>query len=95
MPLLQNFNVSERIASLNDVGKFGRYILADSRNEKITAIEEVARGNPTRMCTQILTEWVQGKGISDRTWGGLLDVLRRCNLNTLADDIEESVRKIL
>ncbi len=41
--------------------------------------------------TAVLEEWLQGMGKQPVTWRTLVDVLRDCQLNTLADDISEQL----
>ena len=47
--------------------------------------------NAEQINMDILRRWVQGKGISDRTWRGLLGVLR-VHCPGLAEEIEETLR---
>ena len=48
------------------------------------------RGNAEQINMDILSRWVQGRGIADRTWRGLLGVLR-VHCPGLAEDIEETL----
>ena len=49
------------------------------------------RGNVEQINMDILSRWVQGRGITDRTWLGLLGVMR-VHCPRLAQDIEETLR---
>ena len=42
---------------------------------------------------EILTRWIRGEGIEDRTWRGLIRILRAVDLNSLADYIAEAKDK--
>ena len=72
---------------------FGIGILDDSNGDKVTSIAHQNQQNPQSITLDILTEWVQGRGIPDRTWGGLLNVLSQPGLSLipLINDIEEVV----
>ena len=48
-------------------------------------------GNTEQMCMDILICWLQGRGIADCTWRGLLGVLNE-HCPDLARDIEETLK---
>ena len=57
----------------------------------VPAIVSEHRGNAEQINMDILSRWMQGRGIADRTWRGLLGVLR-VHCPGLAQDIEETLR---
>ena len=68
----------------------GTGLLNDERGAIVPAIVSEHRGNAEQINMDILSRWMQGKGISDRTWRGLLGVLR-VHCPGLAQDIEETL----
>ena len=84
----QHFNIAERIG-----GKYlsvGTGLLHDERGDVVPAIVSEHGRNAEQINMDILSRWVQGKGIADRTWQGLLGVLR-VHCPGLAQDIEETL----
>ena len=89
----RRFAIADQIGTHYDV--FGTALLAD---EIGTIVPQIVSNNNYKCLAinqAILTEWINGRGITDKTWGGLLAVLRSpaLRLNTLAGDIEEVVGK--
>ena len=73
---------------------FGTALLEDSDGTKVATIVRKYSNDSTLINHEILTQWVQGMGMKPITWGVLIDVLRSpCNLNALAEDIEDVVGK--
>ena len=72
---------------------FGIGILDDSNGDRVSSIAHKNKDDPDRINLDILTEWVNGRGIHDRTWGGLLNMLSQPGLSlfTLINNIEEVV----
>ena len=69
----------------------GTALLNDVRGTVVPAIVLEHRGNAEQINMDMLSRWVQGKGIADRTWRGLLGVLR-VHCPGLAQDIEATLR---
>ena len=69
----------------------GTALLNDERGAIVPTIVSEHRGNAEQINMDILSRWVQGKGIADQTWRGLLGVLR-VHCPGLAQDIEETLR---
>ena len=69
--------------------KVGTALLDDKDGTIIPAIARDCGYKSECINTEILRCWIQGKGVPDRTWKGLLCVLRSVRRNTLADDVEE------
>ena len=70
---------------------FGTGLLNDENGDIVPVIVSEHRGNAEQINMDVLSRWVQGKGISDCTWRGLLGVLR-LHCPGLAQDIEETLR---
>ena len=67
----------------------GTALLDDKDGTIIPAIAREHGNNAERINTEILRRWIQGKGIPDRTWKGLLCVLRNVRCISLADSVDE------
>ena len=85
---IRPFNIAERIGI--NYRSVGTALLNDERGTIVPAIVSEHRGNAEQINMEILRRWVQGKGIADCTWRGLLGVLRN-NCIDLAKDIEETL----
>ena len=70
--------------------RFGTLLLKDATGTQVDNIEAKFPGVVKDINTQILQSWLQGRGLP-QTWESLLDTLRMCDLNTLADQIEASL----
>ena len=88
LPLLYKFNVPEQVGT--NFKKFGTLLLKDETGIKVDNIEEELWRKPDRINAKILQYWLQGKGLPV-TWESLLDTLRTCSLNELADQIQSSL----
>ena len=64
-------------------------LLNDTKGAKMKGIIEKCRGDPVQISREIMSKWLQGGGIEDRSWQGLIGVLRENSLQALAEDIEE------
>ena len=71
----------------------GIALLEDTTGVKVSAIESQYQRNAERISLDILTQWVLGKGMRDRTWRGLVGVLKRSKRVALAEEIEEVIGK--
>ena len=89
LPTLTKLGVPEQVST--KFRKFGTLLLDDEKGAQVDNIEEDLHGNPERINTKILQYWLQGKGLPV-TWETLLDTLRACSLNGLADKIQDSLR---
>ncbi len=83
-------NVSERIGV--NYQTFGFFILDDETGARVAAITMQCFHNPVLCATEILSQWLQGKGVQERTWGKLVEILRDLDMNTLAEDIEDVLK---
>ena len=71
--------------------QFGELIL-EHPGDRFPQNIPTARGDdgPSSVVHGILVKWVNGKGIKDRTWRGLMDVLRRIQFDALAEYIADA-----
>ena len=67
---------------------FGILLLEDTNGIKVRNMEYKHRGNPEQINTEILQEWVSGRGRLPVSWATLTEVLRDVELSELASDIE-------
>ena len=67
-------------------------MLKDDNGHKVGNISTTVAhlGDPVKIATNIITDWLGGKGITP-TWANLLACLRSAELNVLAGDIEEKL----
>ena len=87
----QHINIVERIGM--KWSRVGLTLLDDKYNTIVPAIAH-QHGNNAELITQdILGRWLQGKGIPDRSWWGLLGVLRVHCGEALAQSVEEVLRE--
>ena len=67
--------------------EIGYILLKDRTGGKVDAIEKEVRGVPEDAVRQIYTRWLT-KDV-DHSWRTLAQCLRDCDLNVLANEIEE------
>ena len=84
----RKFNIAVEIGIKYHV--IGFALLNDERGTIVPAIEREHGVKAELINLDILRRWVQGEGIADRTWRGLLGVLR-LHCPGLCQDIEESL----
>ena len=87
------FEGEKRIINIpQEIGKkyftFGMLLLKDPNAHRITAIEFKWPSDLVRMNTEILQEWVQGKGAS-LSWQTLVDTLEKVELSEMAKEIRD------
>ena len=67
------------VGYLLDFDEYGSYV---------KSIEKKYSHNPDECCTEILIQWLQGKASKKPTWKDLIDILKDCELNTVAEELE-------
>ena len=67
--------------------QFGILLLEDKTGTRIRIFECKYRGDSEQISTEILEQWINGKGKQPVTWGMLVEVLHDVQLTTLAGDI--------
>ena len=82
----QHLNVSETVGA--DYRKFGTLLLNDGNGKIVETIEHDCHYQSYSITTKILQKWILGTGKAP-TWRVLVETLRDCKLNVLADQIEK------
>ena len=82
----KSINIVEAIG--NQWRVVGIVLLNDERGAIVDSIADEFRGNARNINLEILKHWLRGEGMSDRSWRGLLGVLRE-HCGALADRVEE------
>ena len=86
LPKLFNLKVVEKIGTEYKI--FGTFLLKDDTGFLVDAIKHDCLGMTHGITRKILQEWLAGKG-EPVTWACLVETLHRCNLNALADEIQQ------
>ena len=81
----ERINIPQEIST--NYLKVGILLLGDETGARVESIEHRYRGNSEQISTEILEQWINGKGKQPVTWGMLVEVLRDVQLTTLARDI--------
>ena len=68
--------------------QFGAFILDDRNGSRVKIIAHKHLNDAERINTEILQEWLTGKGKQPVTWATLVEVLRDIELTALATEIE-------
>ena len=68
--------------------QFGILLLEDTNGAKVRNMEHKHQRDAEQINTEILQEWVSGKGRLPVSWATLTEVLRDVELSELASDIE-------
>jgi len=92
MPELLGFTFADRKVSIvTEIGskyvQFGTILLQDRTGSRVKVMAQKYLNDPERINTEILQEWLLGRGKLPVTWAILVDVLRDIGLSTLADSI--------
>ena len=80
------FNVAEHVGT--KYMKLGIFLLNDETGVIVKALKKEYLLNADDINMAIFSQWLQGKGAQPVTWSTLIDVLRKIDLCTLADDIK-------
>ena len=95
MPQLIVFQGKDKIINIAEaIGDQWRVVgislLNDESGGIVKTVAREFRGNALDINLDILERWLQGKGIRDRSWRGLLGVLR-VHCRVLAESVEEAL----
>ena len=60
----------------------------DEYGSNLDSIEKKCSLNPDECCMEMLKQWLQGKASRKPTWKDLIDILKDCELNTVAEELE-------
>ena len=91
LPNGTSFDIVEEIFS--NYEQFGTLLLRDDQGKRMEIIKHDER-KAYGIVTQILREWLNGKGLKP-TWGTLLKVLELMKMNELAEAVACSVNHML
>ena len=86
LPNLLQIKIHKKIGA--NYMDFGIFLLNDDDGSQLESIEMECQGKPECIARKIFQEWVLGKG-KPLTWQTLVETLRDCELNVLADQIQE------
>ena len=67
---------------------FGLLLLEDDTGARIQSIAHEHRDNAEQINTEVLQQWINGRGKQSVTWKTLIEVLHDIELSTLAREIE-------
>ena len=70
---------------------FGIFLLNDEDGSIIDSIEIKCREEPNRITKEILKRWLQGRGVGPVTYATLVKILKKTELNVLAQTIKSSL----
>ena len=82
----RRINVAQEIST--KYPQFGILLLEDTNGTRVRNMEYKHRGDPEQINTEILQEWVSGRGRLPVSWATLTEVLRDVELSEVASDIE-------
>ena len=85
LPELIKIDIPLRVRDKYD--SFGICLLNDETGDQMAIIKDDCRGNPEKITIVILREWLKGRGM-EVSWKSLIETLRSCKINSLADQIE-------
>ena len=68
--------------------QFGSHALNDEQGNAVNIIAVRRHHDPVDIVTEILTDWLAGKGARPPTWRTLVKCLRTSKLHSLSDQIE-------
>ena len=86
LPKLLDLGVVEKIGTKYE--NFGTFLINDDTGVLVDAIKHDCLGKTHQITRKILQEWLAGNG-EPVTWACLVQTLHRCNLNALADEIQQ------
>ena len=89
LPLLYNWKVHEKVGTEYLI--FGTILLNDEDGSLLKTMQDDCHYKCDRINCNILCDWVRGKGIPV-TWRVLIETLRTCNLNEIANKIQEETQ---
>ena len=69
---------------------FGTFLLNDKTGSQVNNIKKACHYDPEDIVMTILEEWLTGNG-RPCTWRTLIETLRDCDLNGLANQIETEI----
>ena len=92
LPELLKFTCADKTINIvTEIGNkyeyFGTFLLEDNYGQRVTSMESQHHSDSSKINTQILEEWLNGRGKQPVTWATLVEVLCDAELFNLANDI--------
>ena len=85
----EEINIIKRIApKWTDLGDLLDF---DKSSSKLNEIEEKYPDNPEACCRAMFQHWIEGNGVQPCTWSNLIVLLRDCDQEDLANEIETAL----
>jgi len=81
----RRINIPQRIGT--QYGKFSILLLEDDTGSRVTSLFHKYSNDAERISTEVLQEWIAGKGKHPVTWKTLVEVLHDIDHNALAAEI--------
>ena len=88
LPELLQLKIPEHIGA--DYKTFGVILLNDKNGSKVNIIKKACHYDPKDIVITILEEWLTGKG-KLCTWKILIETLKDCELNVLAEQMQAKI----
>ena len=92
LPQLMRLKIPDRVGG--NYRKFGTRLLNDDTGNQVDIAEKSCHYQPDDIVTWILHKWLQ-EGPTPVTWDNLIQVLRDCGLQTLADYVQDNGGKVI
>ena len=92
LPQLMRLKIPEKVGG--NYRNFGTLLLNDKTGCLVDIAEKSCHYQPDDIVTSILRKWLQ-EGPTPVTWDNLTQVLRDCNLQTLAKCVEQTHREVI
>ena len=70
---------------------FGIHLDFDKTGRTIARIAREHHDRPIDCCTEMMQEWLKGRGRQPATWATLIDLLKNGKMNVLAQELEMMV----
>ena len=68
--------------------RLGIHLDFDETGQTLNCIAKEHPFNPIDCCTQMMREWLEGRGRQPATWATLIDLLKDAEMNDLAQQVE-------
>ena len=97
MQLLLDFpGMKRRINIAKDISthyrEVGTFLLEEETNATVNSLSHSCNRDCEEINSRLLNRWLEGKGKKPITWETLVEVLRKAELQVLADEIKEGCR---
>ena len=92
LPQLMRLKIPEKVGG--NYRNFGTLLLNDDTGNLVDIAEKSCHYQPDDIVTSILRKWFQ-EGPTPVTWDNLIQVLRDCGLQTSADYVQDTHRKVI